>query len=136
MQPSTTSTIDIATWKQSCYDAMNDDFNTPILIAQLFEGARFINLVNDGAATLTSEDIKLLSDTLSDFIFTVLGLNNTSSAGTNGTDKLKGVVEMLIQMRNEARANKNFALSDEIRDKLQELGIIIKDGKEGTTFSF
>jgi cysteinyl-tRNA synthetase len=115
---------------------MNDDFNTPILIAQLFEGARFINLVNDGAATLTSDDIKLLSDTLSDFIFTVLGLNNTSSAGANGTEKLKGVVEMLIQMRNEARANKNFALSDEIRDKLQELGIIIKDGKEGTTFSF
>jgi cysteinyl-tRNA synthetase len=115
---------------------MNDDFNTPILIAQLFEGARFINLVNDGAAALTSEDIKLLSDTLSDFIFTVLGLNNTSSAGANGTEKLKGVVEMLIEMRNEARANKDFALSDEIRDKLQELGIIIKDGKEGTTFSF
>ena len=136
LQPSATSSLDITSWKQSCYDAMNDDFNTPILIAQLFEGARFINLVNDGAATLTSEDIKLLSDTLSDFIFTVLGLNNTSSAGTNGTDKLKGVVEMLIQMRNEARANKNFALSDEIRDKLQELGIIIKDGKEGTTFSF
>jgi cysteinyl-tRNA synthetase len=136
LQPSATSSLDITSWKQSCYDAMNDDFNTPILIAQLFEGARFINLVNDGAATLTSEDIKLLSDTLSDFIFTVLGLNNTSSGGTNGTDKLKGVVEMLIQMRNEARANKNFALSDEIRDKLQELGIIIKDGKEGTTFSF
>jgi cysteinyl-tRNA synthetase len=136
LQPNATSSLDITSWKQSCYGAMNDDFNTPILIAQLFEGARFINLVNDGAATLTSEDIKLLSHTLSDFIFTVLGLNNTSSAGTNGTEKLKGVVEMLIQMRNEARANKNFALSDEIRDKLQELGIIIKDGKEGTTFSF
>lgn len=136
LQPNATSSLDITSWKQSCYDAMNDDFNTPILIAQLFEGARFINLVNDGAAALTSEDIKLLSDTLSDFIFTVLGLNNTSSAGTNGTEKLKGVVEMLIEMRNEARANKNFALSDEIRDKLQELGIIIKDGKEGTTFSF
>ena len=136
LQPNATSSLDITSWQQSCYDAMNDDFNTPILIAQLFEGARFINLVNDGAAALTSEDIKLLSDTLSDFIFTVLGLNNTSSAGTNGTEKLKGVVEMLIEMRNEARANKNFALSDEIRDKLQELGIIIKDGKEGTTFSF
>ena len=136
LQPNATSSLDITSWQQSCYDAMNDDFNTPILIAQLFEGARFINLVNDGAAALTSEDIKLLSDTLSDFIFTVLGLNNTSSAGANGTEKLKGVVEMLIEMRNEARANKDFALSDEIRDKLQELGIIIKDGKEGTTFSF
>ncbi len=85
LQPNATSSLDITSWKQSCYDAMNDDFNTPILIAQLFEGARFINLVNDGAAALTSEDIKLLSDTLSDFIFTVLGLNNTSSAVTNGT---------------------------------------------------
>jgi cysteinyl-tRNA synthetase len=136
LQPSATSSLDITSWKQSCYDAMNDDFNTPILIAQLFEGARFINLVNDGAATLTSEDIELLSQTLSDFIYEVLGMNNTSAGTSGSTEKLNGVVEMLIQMRNQARANKDFALSDEIRDKLQELGIIIKDGKEGTTFSF
>jgi cysteinyl-tRNA synthetase len=136
LQPSATSSLDITSWQQSCYDAMNDDFNTPILIAQLFEGARFINLVNDGAATLTSEDIELLSQTLSDFIYEVLGMNNTSAGTSGSTEKLNGVVEMLIQMRNQARANKDFALSDEIRDKLQELGIIIKDGKEGTTFSF
>jgi cysteinyl-tRNA synthetase len=136
LQPNATSSLDITSWQQSCYDAMNDDFNTPILIAQLFEGARFINLVNDGAAALTSEDIELLSQTLSDFIYEVLGMNNTSAGTSGSTEKLNGVVEMLIQMRNEARANKNFALSDEIRDKLQELGIIIKDGKEGTTFSF
>ena len=136
VQPSATSSLDITSWKQSCYDAMNDDFNTPILIAQLFEGARYINLVNDGAATLTSEDIELLSQTLSDFIYEVLGMNNASAGTLGSTEKLNGVVEMLIQMRNQARANKDFALSDEIRDKLQELGIIIKDGKEGTTFSF
>jgi cysteinyl-tRNA synthetase len=136
LQPSATSSLDITSWQQSCYDAMNDDFNTPILIAQLFEGARFINLVNDGAATLTSEDIELLSQTLSDFIYEVLGMNNTSAGTSGSTEKLNGVVEMLIEMRNQARANKDFALSDEIRDKLQELGIIIKDGKEGTTFSF
>jgi cysteinyl-tRNA synthetase len=137
LQPSGTSSLNITSWKQSCYDAMNDDFNTPILIAQLFEGARFINLVNDGAATLTSEDIKLLSDTFSDFIFTVLGLNNTSSAGTSGsTEKLNGVVQLLIEMRNQARANKDFTLSDEIRDKLLAIGIQLKDGKEGTSFTF
>lgn len=131
-----TSSLDIASWKQSCYDAMNDDFNTPILIAQLFEGARYINLVNDGAATLISEDIDLLAQTLSDFIYNVLGMNNTSNGASGSTEKLNGVVQMLIEMRNQARANKDFALSDEIRDKLLAIGIQLKDGKEGTTFTF
>jgi cysteinyl-tRNA synthetase len=136
LKTSTTSTIAIASWKQSCYDAMNDDFNTPILIAQLFEGARFINTVNEGSATITAEDLQDLSTTLSHFIFDVLGMTNPDANGnSNSTEKLKGVVEMLIEMRNEARANKNFALSDEIRDKLLALGIQLKDGKEGTTFT-
>lgn len=131
-----TSSLNITSWKQSCYDAMNDDFNTPILIAQLFEGARYINLVNDGTATLTSEDIDLLAQTLSNFIYDVLGMNNTSDGASGSTEKLNGVVEMLIEMRNQARANKDFALSDEIRDKLLAIGIQLKDGKEGTTFTF
>jgi cysteinyl-tRNA synthetase len=135
LKATSTSSLDITSWKQSCYDAMNDDFNTPILIAQLFEGARYINLVNDGAATLTSEDINLLAQTLSDFIYDVLGMNNTSIGASGSTEKLNGVVEMLIEMRNQARANKDFALSDEIRDKLLAIGIQLKDGKEGTTFS-
>ena len=136
LKATSTSSLDITSWKQSCYDAMNDDFNTPILIAQLFEGARYINLVNDGTATLTSEDIDLLAQTLSNFIYDVLGMNNTSDGASSSTEKLNGVVEMLIEMRNQARANKDFALSDEIRDKLLAIGIQLKDGKEGTTFSF
>ena len=131
-----TSTLDIITWKQSCYDAMNDDFNTPILIAQLFEGARFINLVNDGKESLTQEDIQVVENTISSFLFDVLGISNDAKSGSsNSGDKLKGVIEMLIGMRNEARANKNFALSDQIRDQLLALGIQLKDGKDGTTFS-
>ena len=135
LSTSTSSSLSIASWKQSCYDAMNDDFNTPILIAQLFEGARFINLVNDGSATITAEDLLDLSNTLAHFIFDVLGMDNPAAGTSNSTEKLKGVVEMLIEMRNQARANKNFALSDEIRDKLLALGIQLKDGKEGTTFT-
>jgi cysteinyl-tRNA synthetase len=116
---------------------MNDDFNTPILIAQLFEGARFINLVNDGKESLTAEDIQLLQNTISSFLFDVLGIRNEATSGnSNTTEKLSGVVEMLIGMRNEARANKNFALSDQIRDQLLALGIQLKDGKEGTSFTF
>ncbi|WP_291128952.1 cysteine--tRNA ligase [Flavobacterium sp. UBA7682] len=134
LQPSASSTLDIAVWKQNCYDAMNDDFNTPILIAHLFEGIKFVNLVNDGKETLTAEDLKTLSETLNTFVFDILGIRNEKLVANN-SDKLDGVVEMLITMRLEARANKNFALSDQIRDQLLALGIQLKDGKEGTTFS-
>ena len=134
IQTSSSSTLDISTWSQSCYDAMNDDFNTPILIAQLFEGVRFVNLLNDKRESITSSDLDLLKKTLEEFTFEVLGIRNEKTSGNNG-EKLEGVVEMLIEMRNEARANKNWALSDEIRDKLLALGIQLKDGKEGTSFS-
>lgn len=131
---STVSTVDIATWRQSCYDAMNDDFNSPILIAHLFEGVRIINLLKDAKETITEEDLGVLEDTMKAFIFDVLGLENTSALNTNN-GKLEDVVQLLIEMRNEARANKDFALSDQIRDRLAALDIQIKDGKEGTTFS-
>jgi cysteinyl-tRNA synthetase len=134
LEPSSTSSLDISSWKTSCYDAMNDDFNTPILIAQLFEGIRFVNVVNDKRETLTAADIELLKTTLESFLFDVLGIKNEKSAGNN-SEKLNGVIEMLIEMRNDARANKNWALSDEIRDKLLALGIQLKDGKDGTGFT-
>jgi cysteinyl-tRNA synthetase len=128
------STIDIAAWKQSSYDAMNDDFNSPILIAQLFEGVRYINLIQDGKENLTSSDLETFSLAMNAFVFDVLGLEDEKTTSSSN-DKLEGVVNMLIGMRNQARANKNFALSDQIRDQLIALGIQLKDGKEGTTFS-
>jgi cysteinyl-tRNA synthetase len=128
------STLDIASWKNSCYEAMNDDFNTPILIAQLFEGIRFVNVLNDKRETINVEDLFILKETLETFTFDVLGIRNEKST-SDSSEKLEGVVEMLIGMREDARANKNWALSDEIRDKLIALGIQLKDGKEGTSFS-
>jgi cysteinyl-tRNA synthetase len=130
----TISSFSVSTWIQSCYDAMNDDFNTPILIANLFEGVRYINLLNDNSATLTAEDIKLFSQSIHSFAFDVLGLKDEQLV-ENNNEKLEGVVNMLIGMRNEARANKDFAMSDQIRSQLIALGIQLKDGKEGTTFS-
>ena len=127
------SSLHIGSWRQLCYDAMNDDFNTPILIAQLFEGVRFINLLKDGKETLNTADLKLFTTTMQAFVFNVLGLEEEKSNGN--TDKLEGVVNMLIGMRKQARDNKDFALSDQIRDQLIALGIQLKDGKEGTTFS-
>ena len=134
IQAAATSSLDIKAWRQSCYDAMNDDFNSPILIAQLFESVRYINLLKDGKETLTKDDLQLLTESMHAFVFDILGLRNEDAAET-GNGKLEGVVNMLIGMRNEARANKNFQLSDEIRNKLTALGIELKDSKEGTTFS-
>lgn len=134
IKPASNSTLDIKAWKQECYNAMNDDFNSPILIAQLFEAVRYVNLLKDDKETLTSEDLVLLSATMHTFMIDILGLKDEKSSNAE-TGKLEGVVNMLITMRNEARANKDFALSDQIRNRLTDLGIELKDGKEGTTFS-
>ena len=127
------STFDVNTWLAKCYSAMNDDFNTPILISHLFDAMKIVNQIKDNKASLTKQDLELFVISLNAFVFEVLALEDLAS--DNSTDKLSGVVNMLIQMRNDARENKNWGLSDEIRDKLKELGIQLKDGKEGTTFS-
>lgn len=131
---STTSTFNIEEWRQKCYEAMNDDFNTPILIANLFEAVKFINQLKEGTATITEDDLTLLKKTVHTFAFDVLGLVNATSS-ESGTEKLSGAVELLIQLRQEARANKDFATSDKIRDELAAAGIQLNDGKEGTTFT-
>ncbi|MDG2432645.1 cysteine--tRNA ligase [Flavobacterium sp.] len=134
IQSSAVSSLAIQDWKQSCYDAMNDDFNSPILIANLFEGVRFINLINDNKETVTAHDLEILTTTMNAFVFDVLGLEDDKTVDGN-SNKLEGTINMLIGMRNQARADKNFALSDQIRDQLIAIGIQLKDGKEGTTFT-
>lgn len=134
IKTSSNSSLDIADWKQLCYDAMNDDFNTPILIAQLFEGVRFINLLKENKESISAADLETLATTIHSFVFDVLGLEN-QKATDNSNDKLEGTINMLIGMRNKARADKDFAMSDHIRDQLLALGIQLKDSKEGTSFS-
>ena len=128
------STLDVNAWKVKCYEAMNDDFNTPILIAHLFEGVKWINLLKENQESLTREDLDLLKGTMKTFVFDILGLESAQQTDLN-SHKLDAVVRILIDMRNEARENRNWALSDKIRDELIEIGIQLKDGKEGTTFS-
>lgn len=129
-----TSTFNIKEWQQKCYDAMNDDFNSPILIANLFEAVKYINQIKEGTATITQDNLDLLKSTVYTFAFDILGLVNVNEA-ENGTEKLSGAVALLIQLRQEARANKDFAMSDKIRDELAAAGIQLNDGKEGTTFT-
>lgn len=132
---SSTSSFSVSEWKQRCYDAMNDDFNSPVLIATLFEAVKFINSVKEGEGKISVNDIEALKSSMQDFIFDVLGLLDVAVANENNSEKLSGTVELLIKLRAEARNNKDFATSDQIRDQLLELGIQLKDGKEGTTFS-
>ncbi|MGY5847946.1 cysteine--tRNA ligase [Salegentibacter sp. HM20] len=132
---SSESSFSIADWKQSCYDAMNDDFNSPILIAKLFDAVKYINNIKEGAASVSEEDKVTLKETMTAFIFDVLGLTDDTSEAKGGNDKLSGAIELLIKLRAEARNNRDFATSDKIRDELQEIGIQLKDGKDGTSFS-
>jgi len=134
IQASDSSTFDVTHWKQSCYDAMNDDFNSPILIAQLFEATKKIHSLIDGKESITNEDHSLLKQTMHDFIFIVLGLVD-EVASSNDNNKLEDTIRLLIELRDKARANKDFETSDRIRDQLAASGIQLKDGKEGTTFS-
>lgn len=133
LKSSDKSDFNVQNWKQNCLDAMNDDFNSPILIAHLFEAVKQINLIKEEKATITDRDLLFLKQTMHDFIFEVLGLVNEQKVSQNDTI-LEGVVQMLIDMRKQARVNKDFALSDQIRDQLNDLGIELYDGKEGTTF--
>ena len=133
--PTANSTnFDILGWQNACYEAMNDDFNTPILIAQLFEGVKHINLIKEGKESITEDDLKILESVFRAFVFDILGLENQAVSEEN-TQTIKGVMDLLIDLRNQARANKDWATSDKIRDQLNDLGIQLKDGKEGTTFS-
>jgi cysteinyl-tRNA synthetase len=133
LTPSEKSDENIQAVADACYAAMNDDFNTPILISHLFEGVRIINSVKDGKLKLTASDIALLSKTMDEFFHQVLGLN-IEDAGANDalTEQL---MNFILEMRSNAKSNKDFATSDLIRDSLAKLNIQIKDTKEGATWS-
>ena len=124
--------FDIIKWKSNCYAAMNDDFNTPILIAELFSAVKHINQIKDNKASINNSSLAVLTETMQQFVFDILGLKTAVSNDQN--HKLGETIELLIKMRNEARAQKDFALSDKIRDELIGIGIQLKDGKDGTTF--
>ena len=118
----------------ACYDAMNDDFNSPIVIANLFEAVRIINSVKDGHSKINPAELALLKKLFDVFVFEILGLlNNEVSSDDNGI--VDGLMDTIIDIRKEARAKKDWATSDLIRDKLAALDIVLKDGKDGTTWS-
>lgn len=118
-------------WKDKAYEALTDDFNSPILIAHLFEAVKYIFALNDGKETISTVDLEDLKTTLNAFIFDVLGLQSVEE---NNNEKLDQTLKVLIELRNQARKSKNFELSDQIRDKLLAEGIELKDGRDGTSY--
>ena len=131
-----TSGFDFNAWKTKCYAAMNDDFNSPILIAQLFDAVRFINAVKNETATISADDQDKLSLKMHEFVEDIMGIMLDGSENQSAVNTaLKGTVSILIDIRKTARDNKDFATSDRIRDELLALGVQLKDGKDGTEFS-
>ncbi|WP_295203714.1 cysteine--tRNA ligase [uncultured Chryseobacterium sp.] len=126
-----TSGFNYSEWKGKAYDALTDDFNSPVLIAHLFEAVKFIFALNDGKETISLEELEDLKAILNAFVFDVLGLQNIEE---NNNEKLDQTLKVLIELRNQARKAKNFELSDQIRDKLLAEGIELKDGREGTSY--
>ena len=129
---SPTSSFDVKDLITSFYAAMDDDFNAPILIANLFEAAKRINLINDGKDTITKEDLSSLSAEMKRFLQDVLGIE---IGVTNSDSKLAPVMDLVIDLRQQARDNKDWTTSDKIRDGLATAGIVIKDTKDGTSWS-
>ena len=124
------TTINLDIWKTNCYNALNDDLNTPILIAHLFDMVKMINLLSEGRERITKPDLDILIQQFHQFTFDILGLREEQLT-TGESELLPKVMDMILSLRQEAKKNKDFALSDRIREELGKIGISIKDKKDG-----
>lgn len=130
--PSDKTTVEVAELRSKCYDAMNDDLNSPIVISNLFDAAKAINNIVAGNATITAEDLAELKDTMRTFMFDILGLKENVQAKGEGDNKAyAGAIDLLLELRKQAKANKDWATADKIRNDLTALGFQIKDTKDG-----
>lgn len=124
------STEDINKWVERCYEAMNDDFNTPKLIAELFDATRIINSTFENKMTLNATDIQLLNSHFKLFLFDILGLKNEEN-NNQQVEETEDLMKIILDVRQTAKENKNWEIADAIRQKLNDIGIVIKDTKEG-----
>ena len=125
------STVDVSGLRQKCYEALNDDLNSPIVISHLFDAARAINSVKDGKATISHEDLKELKDVFQTFLFDILGMKDEASSEGDSYEAFSKAVDLLLSIRQEAKAKKDWATSDKIRNELTSMGFEIKDTKDG-----
>ena len=133
IKPSEKSTVDSAELERRCAEAMADDLNSPMVISAFFDWVRHINQLADGTQTITAADLETLRATVRRYAFDILGLKDEKAAGTAaGRDYVTPLVEMLLAERLKARAAKDWAASDRIRDGLFAAGIRVKDRKDGS----
>ena len=126
------SSVKLEDFRQRCADAMNDDLNTPTVIATLFDACKVINQANDGHATLSQADIDELKSVFQNYLFDVLGIRDDAAGGDSvNLEPYRQAVDLLLEMRRNAKAAKDWATSDLIRDKLAEFGFEVKDTKDG-----
>jgi cysteinyl-tRNA synthetase len=130
LKPSDTSTIDVKKLKSNCYESLNDDLNSPVLLSYLFDTVRNINSVLEGSEKLNNADLEELKSLYRTFVFDILGFKDESVV--QGDEKLTGnLIKMILNMRQEAKNRKDFGTSDKIREELTKLGVTIKDRKDG-----
>lgn len=132
IKPETTSTINVKEWFEKAMEALTDDFNSPILMSHIFEAVKWIFLLKDKKETINAEDLKFFTEKIKSLVFDVLGLEKSED---NNSEKLDQTLQLLIELRNQARKSKNWDLSDQIRNRLLEQGIELQDGKDGTTYN-
>ena len=121
--------------KEKCFAALNDDLNSPIAIAHLFDGVKMINSIDAGTQTINAEDLNALKSFYKTMVFGILGLKEEDSTDSADNEVLSGTVELLIQLRRDAKANKDWGTADKIRDELNSIGIELKDTKEGVDWN-
>lgn len=135
LNPSAKSTVDVQKLINDVWNAMNDDLNSPVALANIFEAVKWINAINDELQQITADDLKTLQEFMNHFVFDVLGMKDENSdSGSALSEKLGATIELLLQMRQEAKDRKDYATSDKIRDEFNKMGILIKDGKDGATW--
>lgn len=127
----TTVDLNVEELDKKCHEAMNDDLNTPTVIANLFDACRAINLVNDGKATISQADLDALKDVFKVFLFDILGVRDVASSGDVNLKPYEEAVDLLLQIRKNAKDNKDWTTSDLIRNRLAEIGFDVKDTKDG-----
>ena len=128
------SSFDIKKIEEKYYSSLNDDFNTPILIAHLFDSVKTINALNASKETLNKKDLTKFTSTFEFFIVDILGLKPITQKKINDNN-IEGIMKILLELRNKAKQNKDFITADMIRDELDKISIQIKDGREGTTWN-
>ncbi|MDD4141944.1 MAG: cysteine--tRNA ligase [Bacteroidales bacterium] len=136
INPSVTSDFNVKEFVSNCYKALDDDFNTPILIAHLFDAVKAVNSFADGKMTITKEDLDYLSENMNEIVLNILGLSDEEELSDNGSTKLvDNLMNLILDLRAKARQNKDWATSDTIRDSLKQANVTVKDGKDGSTWN-